>query len=51
MALTEKSMMFFMMAFTEFFPLVNPISTMLNPAFMKKTSTAAMHIQTMSRFA
>lgn len=47
---TEKSMRFFMRIFTAFFAREKPVSTMANPACMKNTRNAAIHVQTMFKF-
>ncbi len=45
---TEKSIMFFIMIFPAFLALVNPVSTIANPACMKKTNAAAIKTQIVS---
>ena len=46
----EKSNRFFMRMLMAFFALVNPVSTMANPACMKKTRNAATRVQTTLMF-
>ena len=48
---TAKSIRFFMMIFPAFFARVKPVSTMANPACMKKTSTAPSSTQMVSSAA
>ena len=43
---TAKSMRFFIMMLMAFLALVNPVSTMANPACMKKTRAAQTRVQT-----